>query len=139
MRIFLSSTYEDLKAERSAAIEILERISEVCAMEKFFAANHRSRDECLRRLRKCDAIITIVGDRYGSIDEATQESITENEFNCAEDLGIPKFVFVKVNKDDKWESTETDGERLQKHKAFMDKLSKEITWKPFHNIEGSSA
>lgn len=66
--IFVSSTYEDLKKERQAAIELLDRAYHAVAMEKFFASNHQAKGVCLTKLQKCDAVTLILGGRYGSID-----------------------------------------------------------------------
>jgi hypothetical protein len=58
-RIFISSTYIDLKDERKAAIEVVDRNHHAVAMEKFFAENHQSKDVCLGTLHECDALVLI--------------------------------------------------------------------------------
>lgn len=40
-KIFISSTYLDLKDERQAAIEIVDRNDHAVGMEKFFAEDHQ--------------------------------------------------------------------------------------------------
>ena len=60
MKVFISSTYEDLKNERKEAIAVIDRIGQAIAMEKFFASNHQSKDVCLRKLQECDARANIL-------------------------------------------------------------------------------
>ena len=78
MKIFISSTYEDLKEAREEAIRYIDRIGHSVAMEKFFASNHQSKDGCLRKLQECDAVILILGFKYGSVDKAEGISFTEH-------------------------------------------------------------
>ena len=95
MRIFLSSTYEDLKDVRQAAIHYLDGIvgritdttGRVVAMEYFNATERYCKDECLHELSTCDLVIGIYGDRYGtSYDDG--RSMTEIEFDYAIDHSI---------------------------------------------------
>lgn len=102
MRIFLSSTYEDLKDVRQAAIHYLDGIvgritdttGKVVAMEYFNATERYCKDECLHELSTCDLVIGIYGDRYGtSYDDG--RSMTEIEFDYAIDHSIPVLAFIK--------------------------------------------
>ena len=102
--IFISSTYSDLKDERKAAIEILDREHHAVAMEKFFAENHQATEVCLQKLQQCDAAVLILGDRYGSVDTEEHVSITEIEYTTAKSLGIPIFTFIKIRTDGSWQS-----------------------------------
>ena len=125
MKIFISSTYEDLKNERKEAIPSVERIGQAIAMEKFFASNHQSKDVCLKRLQECDALVLILGFRYGSIDKAEGISFTEIEYNTAKTLGLPVFVFQKCQSDGNWRPEETDSEKSKKLLAFKSRLDDE--------------
>lgn len=130
--IFVSSTYEDLKNERAAAIELLDRSFHAVAMEKFFPADHQSKAVCLVRLQKCDACVLIIGERYGSIDPIDQVSITEIEYSTAKALGIPVFPVIKVGAvNGEWRSSETDPERLRKHQSFKSRADGEKYRKTF--------
>lgn len=135
MKIFLSSTYNNLIEERAAAIEIIERIGEAYAMEKFYASNHRSKDECIKKLRECDLMILILGNKLGSIDEETGFSITELEYRTAVELDLPRLVFVKLNENGEWDSAEIDEERQQKHTAFKSVVERERLRRGFKNSE----
>jgi len=128
MKIFISSTYEDLKEERKEAITTVDRIGKAIAMEKFFASNHPPKDVCLKYLQNCDAVVLILGFWYGSIDEAEEISLTEIEYNRAKTLGLPVFVFMNCqssNGDCKWQSEEEDREKSEKLRAFKSRLDDE--------------
>ncbi len=131
MKIFVSSTSRDLREERAAVIAVLERMGEVVAMEKFFASDHRSRDECLAQLRECDGIVLVLGWEYGSIDGRSGHSVTELEYRTAKELNIPVFAFLKKDEDGHWASTETNAERRAKHEAFKALVDAEETRKDF--------
>ena len=130
-KIFLSSTYKDLIEERKKALDILDQMADVKAigMERFSADPNPSKEVCLRSLRDCDAVVLIVGARYGSLDPKEMLSLTENEYNEAKALGIPVFVFLKTDADGIWtseeegtpdESGESLKSRLLRFKAKLD-------------------
>lgn len=102
MRIFLSSTYVDLKEIRNIAINYLEDIvghvtdatGTVVAMEYFNATERYCKEECLHELSTCNLVIGIYGDRYGTPAEDGR-SMTETEFDYAIEHNIPILAFVK--------------------------------------------
>lgn len=106
MRIFLSSTYIDLKEIRKVAINHLEGIvghvkdatGIVVAMEFFNATERCCKEECLHELSTCDLVIGIYGDRYGTPAEDGR-SMTETEVDYAVEHGIPILAFVKREDD----------------------------------------
>lgn len=126
MKIFLSSTYEDLKDIRKTAISFLDdlvghttnRSGEVVAMEFFHATESSCKEECLQQLSACDLVVGIYGKRYGSIDSETGLSMTEIEFDYAIEQGIPLLAFVQRN--DNRDVQETD---FIKNKVFARGLS----------------
>lgn len=117
MRIFLSSTYMDLKEIRKVAINHLEGIvghvkdatGTVVAMEFFNATERCCKEECLHELSACDLVIGIYGDRYGTPTEDGR-SMTETEADYAVEHGIPILAFVK-----------REGDRDDKQKLFISK------------------
>ena len=102
MRIFLSSTYVDLKEIRNIAINYLGDIvghvtdatGTVVAMEYFNATERYCKEECLHELSTCNLVIGIYGDRYGTPAEDGR-SMTETEFDYAIEHNIPILAFVK--------------------------------------------
>ena len=67
-RIYISSTYEDLKDCREAAYRALRRLRhDVVAMEDYVAADERPLDRCLEDVANCDVYIGLIGWRYGFV------------------------------------------------------------------------
>lgn len=133
MNLFISSTYEDLKEEREEAIKYIDRIGRSVAMEKFFASNHQSKDVCLKNLQECDAVILILGFKYGSVDKEEGISFTEIEYNTAKSLGLPIFVFLKQKLSGVWSPDEIDSERKSKLLDLKSRLDSEKFRVPFTN------
>jgi hypothetical protein len=119
MKIFVSSTYRDLKRDRAAVADALNRLDGVKAvrMEDFFATYHPPIKECLDRLAECDAVVLLLGSRYGSLDPERGISVTEVEYCTAHDLGLPVIPFLK-RKGGSWQSAEPDVAIRELHEAF---------------------
>lgn len=94
--IFISSTYEDLKAERQALMGVaLENSLIPVGMEQFHAAPTSQWNVITRMIDECDLYLLVIGGRYGSIDEETSISYTEKEYNYAKNKGLPVLVLIK--------------------------------------------
>jgi hypothetical protein len=97
-RIYVSSTYEDLKAFREAAYRVLRQLGhDVVAMEDYVAADARPLQKCLDDVTGCDAYVGLIGFRYGFVpneDNPAGKSITELEYRAAERQGKPRLVFI---------------------------------------------
>ena len=98
MRIFVSSTFVDLRAERDAAAEALRRAQLVpWGMELFVSEPSSPLDVCLEQLRLSDAVVLIIGFKAGSIiPESPGLTYTGAEFQLAQQLGRPVFAFFKT-------------------------------------------
>ncbi|NLV27386.1 MAG: DUF4062 domain-containing protein [Methanomicrobiales archaeon] len=95
--IFISSTYTDLIEERKEAIDAVDIQWYAIAMEKFPSSDRHAKNDCLEKVREADAVILIIGGRYGYIDPDEHISITEIEYNEALRLKIPIFAFFNQN------------------------------------------
>ncbi len=85
MKVFLSSTYNDLIEHRKAAHDALEQLGlHVIWMEAFGARPEESTKACLDEIEECDLFVGIYAHRYGQIPEGKDISITEEEFNETE-------------------------------------------------------
>ncbi|MBK8975181.1 MAG: DUF4062 domain-containing protein [Planctomycetes bacterium] len=94
-RVFLSSTYGDLWDYREAAIAQIERSGfDVEAMERWGASDDRPRQLCLDKVARCDVFVLIVAFTRGFVPPGGARSITELEYDCARDHGIPILVFM---------------------------------------------
>jgi hypothetical protein len=125
-KIYLSSTYEDLKEYRDVVYRALRQMQhDVIAMEDYVAADARPLEKCLRDVEECDLYIGIIGWRYGYVPERQEEggkSITEFEFRHAVKKNKSCLLFLTA-KDYPWLPEHIDrgveGERLQ---AFRSEL-----------------
>ncbi len=97
-QVFISSTYVDLKEERKSIIDTLLLADCIPAgMEAFSAVDDKQFNVIKKVIDLCDYYILIIGNRYGSINEDTQKSYTQMEYEYAESKGIPVLVFVLEN------------------------------------------
>ena len=94
-RVFVSSTYLDLREHRQAVMEqVIRRDMLFRGMEHFGADVERPSVRILEEVREADVYVGIFGVRYGSIDAASGRSMTELEFNEAELRGMPMLLYV---------------------------------------------
>jgi hypothetical protein len=108
MRIFVSSTFRDLRAERDAAVEALRRSGLVpWGMELFISEPATPLQVALEELQMSDAVVLLIGFKAGSLipDDPTL-TYTGAEFRRAQDLGKPIFVFLKTEAG-AWRNEET--------------------------------
>lgn len=109
--VYISSTYEDLKDERNAAFEAIQRLElEARGMEGYSAQETRPIERCLEDVRECTAYLGIIGWRYGSTPVGARSSFTELEYQEAGKMGIPRFVFVAS---EQWPHTLRDKDPTQ--------------------------
>jgi hypothetical protein len=100
MKLFLSSTYQDLHEHRRRVIEALERLRhngaeiEWLGMEAFGARDDLPADACIQFVDKCDLYIGFLGVRYGSLDPKTGWSMTETEYRHAVKQNKPRLIFL---------------------------------------------
>ncbi len=99
--IFLSSTSEDLGEYRRAVIDALSRLGLVAAvrMETFGARPNAPLDVCREEVTRCDALIVLVGPRYGWVPSREEggdgrRSITWYEVEWALDHECPVYAFM---------------------------------------------
>jgi tetratricopeptide (TPR) repeat protein len=113
VKIYISSTYEDLKDYREAVYRALRRDRhDVIAMEDYVATDKRPLQKCLKDVASCDIYIGIFAWRYGFIpddekDNPNRLSITELEYRKAKEKGVPCLIFL-LNKDE-WPLRFSDG------------------------------
>ncbi len=94
-QVFISSTYEDLKAERQAAVEAILKSGHIPAGMELFTAGDKSQMDVIRRwIDESDVFMLILGARYGSIEPSTGKSYVELEFEYALEVGKPFFSVV---------------------------------------------
>ena len=100
-RIFISSTYFDLKNVR-ADIEryVKDRAFDPVLNERGhvpFGSESELEDYCYMEIEQCDILISIIGGRYGSDSAHGPYSISQKELKKAIELGRPVYIFVEKN------------------------------------------
>lgn len=94
-RVFVSSTYVDMLRYRDSMRDALNKADCLSyGMERFAAAAVPPLEICYEELKACQIYICALGMRYGTIDEQTQKSYTQLEYERAEALGIPILAFL---------------------------------------------
>lgn len=94
-RVYVSSTYQDLKEHREAVRNAVRRMGHVdVAMEHYVAADDRPLDRCLADVREADLYVVVMAWRYGFVPAGGTLSITELEYREAVAEGKPVLAFV---------------------------------------------
>ncbi len=110
-QVFVSSTYADLREERSKVIQALMEMDCIpSGMELFPAADEEQWRFIQRVIDDCDYYLLIIGGRYGS---TTPEGIsyTEKEYDYARERGLKILAFIRETIDDLPEAkTDSDAE-----------------------------
>ena len=129
-RVFVSSTYEDLKEERIAVMRTL--VSMGClpvGMELSPASNNTQQAEIQNLITTCDYYVLVMAGRYGSIIPDGTISYTEWEYELAKHAGIPILAFLHedINKLPHGK-VDTKQKQLQKFRKKVDAERYRKTW-----------
>lgn len=135
---YLSSTLEDLKDERAAAVEILRRHGRV--LDSYRAGPQPTVVNCLADVRQSHTYVLILGQRYGWVPDGASKpdakSITEMEYDaCAEGVPpIPRLVFVRTTNPDRFSDSETRPETADRIRRFRRRAQDEQQAFQFDNL-----
>ena len=139
-RIFISSTYYDLKHVRERLEKFLKTYKFIPVLFEsdnvVFEHNKKMDTSCYNEVRNCQMMILIIGGRYGSeisgkdiiekkkqyIDEYI--SITKKEYETAVEMNIPIYIFI-----DKYAYTEYKNYR--NNFSFFEKKNEKLLRKDF--------
>jgi tetratricopeptide (TPR) repeat protein len=95
MKVFLSSTAQDLVAYRRVADDTILRMSqEAVVMERFGPLPGEPVAECERKARESDVVVCIVAHRYGFVPDKGLGSITRREVEAAKAAGREVLVWI---------------------------------------------
>ena len=98
-RVFISSTYFDLRAVRADLERFIREIGyDPVLFEKGHVAYEKDsplEDYCYREISNCDIVITIIGGKFGTQSRDDKNSITQNELKTAIKLGKQIYLFVE--------------------------------------------
>lgn len=95
MKIFVSSLISGFESFRAATRSAITTLRHEAVMAEDFGARPDSPQiACLREVRECDVVVLILGERYGTVQDASGLAPTHEEFREARDRK-PVFVFVQ--------------------------------------------
>jgi hypothetical protein len=123
-QVFISSTYADLKEERSKVIQTIMELDCIPAGMEIFPAIDEEQFEFIKKIiDDCDYYILIIGGRYGSLSEEGI-SYTEMEYDYAVQKNIKIIAFVHSKPDEiALGKSEKDADLRQKLQEFRNKVS----------------
>jgi hypothetical protein len=124
-KVFVSSTYEDLREERAAVQKGLLQLGCLpVGMELFPAADEETWNFIKSQINDSDYYVVVVAGRYGS-QGADGLSFTEMEYDYAIAQGKPAIGFIHADPGSIAASkTETSEEARTKLKKFIEKIKK---------------
>lgn len=121
-RIFVSSTYYDLKRERESVKNLIEGLGYTCVLSEdgvvFYNPGVHVHTSCIDEVRNCNMLVLIIGGRYGSEYVASKKSITAKEYEEAVKSHIPVFALVDEAVNHAYNSY-----LINKNKPFINEIS----------------
>ena len=128
MRVFVSSTFHDLRDHRRAVRAALDADSdlEFAGMEEFGSTGLPAMETCQQAVDRTDVSVVLLGYRYGSLVPESNLSYTELEYDHSQMLGHPVFVYVRENFDKGVEDSTEDDERKRLLTKFRATVESEV-------------
>jgi hypothetical protein len=132
-KVFVSSTYQDLRRERAEVQKVLLKLN--CfpvGMELFPATDDDTWEFIKDQINDSDYYVVLIAGRYGSLAQDGL-SFTEKEYDYARERGIPSIGFVHADRS-KIPSGDTDNdpERIRKLDTFITKVKQRLV-REFNN------
>lgn len=127
LKVFISSTYLDLIDYRQTAIDVVTRYHCVpLAMELFGARPEEPTTVCAKEVRECDILIGIYAHRFGFVPDGQTQSITQQEYELAKQLGKPCLCLI-VQEDFPWSPKLIETDKYAALQKFLAQIKKEHT------------
>ena len=125
MKVYISSTINDLREHRAAVTNVLEKLNhDVLGMETYSAEGSRPAEVCRRDAAEADVVVLLLGWRYGFVpqeDNVEGKSITEMEYEAATAVDPKKVVPLVARPEAPWPpihidalSKEGDGTNIER-------------------------
>ena len=119
----ISSTARDLPEHRAAAQRACQELGVRPEMMEDLTARPGDAVTVSRQMvAGSDLFIGIYRWRYGYVPDAGGPSVTETEYECAKDLGIPRLMFVSGPDDDLVRADDVDPATWERLKALRGKV-----------------
>ncbi|HGF3751043.1 TPA: DUF4062 domain-containing protein [Vibrio parahaemolyticus] len=139
LKVFVSSTYYDLKHVRSYVGAFIEKIGYEAVMSEkgriAYTPESALDMSCYRDAEACDLFVLIVGGRYGSavsdtdtakLDEdfyTRYESVTRKEFDSAHSRDVPTYILVDKSVMSEYETFKKNRENKTINYAHVDSVN----------------
>lgn len=133
--VYLSSTLLDLRAERAAVANWLEKNHQV--KHSYVADDESVVKSCLDDIKASDVYVLIIGFRLGFVPPMENPeglSITQLEFRQASRLGIPRVVLMSKGATDMSLTDFENPERYQRLKDFRSEVANPVRPAEFNDI-----
>lgn len=118
-RIFISSTYYDLRNIRSDLEKyIYDRNYEPVMNERghiAYQTKEKLEEYCYREIANCNILISIIGGRYGTVSQHEGNSITQKELKTAIEQGKQVYIFIE-------KSVLNEYKTYEKNKHLLDQI-----------------
>jgi hypothetical protein len=124
-KVYISSTFRDLKDHREKVIDFFQKFPdkfELISMEYYVAEDIPPVDKCIQDVMNCDIYILILANRYGFIPDGTATSVTETEYQTAKKYHKEILAFIT---DDKSFPADEDGD-VEVKKQKLAQLKKTV-------------
>jgi len=126
MKIFVSSTHNDLTSYLSAAVRAFGNMGQHPGQIEIFNINpNESVEVALNELKQCEIFVGIYAHRYGIISSGKKRSITEIEYDYAGEIGLPRFCFL-IEEDLPWNPNMIEQGKKAKLTNFKNKIKKDL-------------
>ncbi|WP_420150372.1 DUF4062 domain-containing protein [Spirosoma sp.] len=140
-RVFVSSTYKNLKKTRIKVREKLYGLSYGVVGMETFPAGDAPLGNSIKQLEKgCDYYILLIGSNYGTIPKGKTISITHAEYRKAHEMKLNneiEKIFVFVGKDDAplKADQEESVELQEKRKKFLKEIGDNYSYRTYEDEE----
>lgn len=137
-RVFISSTFYDLKEVRTSIKTFIESLGYDPIMHEYssvtYTQNTELENDCYHELSSCEIVVCIIGNHFGTTSSKNQLSITMNEIDTAikqkkkiyifisQDVFIENRTYIKNKGNGEFKSAYTDDIRIHE---YIEKLRNE--------------
>lgn len=131
LRVFISSTYQDLLDHRQAVTEAIRGLDlHADGMDAWSADDRDTATYSLDRVKQADVYVLLLAHRYGSVPEGTRWSVTELEYRAARDAKVPVLAFF-LDEQVPWPPQHIEWAARDELVRFKNDVEREVTRKYF--------
>ena len=125
LQIFISSTWEDLKEERQAAVETILKMEHIPAGMELFAEENQEQMKAIEKwIADSDIFLLVLGGRYGTVNKETRKSYIHMELEYAKSIKKPIMICVMKEVFVKQKKRKADDYLLDKYDEHLDDYKK---------------